>query len=76
MRTTVDLPPAVHQRAKELAAARGQSLSAVVAELTMRGMAQLDMPVMLRTDSRTGLPVLSIGRRITSADVADLLDDE
>jgi hypothetical protein len=76
MRTTVDLPPAVHRRARELAAERGQSLSSVIADLTVRGLAQLDARVELSTDARTGLPVLSLGRRITSAEVADVLDDE
>lgn len=51
-------------------------MSSVVADLTVRGLAQLDTPVKLTTDQRTGLPVLSVGRTITSADVADALDDE
>lgn len=76
MRTTVDLPPAVHRRARELAAQRGESMSAVVADLAIRGLAQLDAPVQLTTDERTGLPVLSVGRKITDAEVADALDDE
>ncbi|WP_454778514.1 hypothetical protein [Georgenia muralis] len=76
MRTTIDLPPAVHRRARELAAQRGTSLSAVLVDLTVRGLAQLDSPVELLTDEQTGLPVLSLGRRITSAEVADVLDDE
>lgn len=76
MRTTVDLPPAVHRRAVELAKRRGVSLSAVIADLTVRGFAQVDEPVTLTTDARSGLPVLSIGRRITADEVADALDDE
>lgn len=76
MRTTVDLPPAVHRRARELAAVSGRSLSAVIADLTIRGLAQLDEPVTVETDPRTGLPLISIGRTVTSADVADLLDDQ
>lgn len=76
MRTTVDLPAAVHRRARELAQQRHQSLSSVIADLTTRGLAQLDTPVTLQTDPRTGLPVLSLGRRISSADVAEALDDE
>ena len=76
MRTTVDLPPGVHRRARELASQRGVSLSTVVAELATRGRAQLNEPVSLSTDVRTGLPVLSLGRPVTSADVAALLDDE
>lgn len=66
MRTTVDLPPAVHRRARELAAQRGVSLSTVLADLTVRGLAQLDAPVKLMTDRLTGLPILSLGRKVTT----------
>ncbi len=76
MRTTVDLPPAVHRRAQQLAASRGQSLSATLAELTLRGLGQLDEPVSIEVDPRSGFPVMSFGRRITSEDVAVALDDE
>jgi len=76
MRTTVDLPPAVHRRAQEIARRRGLSLSAVIAELTIRGLAQLDEPVVVSTDARSGFPVISIGRRVTSEEVAAALDDE
>lgn len=76
VRTTVDLPAAVHRRARELAAQRGESLSSVLADLTIRGLAQLGSPVVLETDSGSGMPVLSLGRRISSADVADAVDEE
>lgn len=76
MRTTVDLPPAVHRRAQEIAKRRGLSLSAVVAELTVRGLNQLDEPVVLGTDARSGFPVLRVGRRVTSEQVAAVLDEE
>lgn len=76
MRTTVDLPPAVRRRAAELATARGQSLSATIAELTARGLSQLEEPLTIHIDERSGFPVLSVGRRITSADVGVALDDE
>lgn len=77
MRTTVDLPPAVHRRAVELARAKGESLSRVLADLTTRGLAQLDdSEASIRTDTVSGLPVISIGQRVTSADVARILDDE
>lgn len=76
MRTTVDLPPAVHRRAMELAKARGQSLSSTVAELTARGLGQLDQPLSIVIDERSGFPVVSVGRRITADDVAAALDDE
>lgn len=76
MRTTVDLPPAVHRRASELAARRHVSLSAVIADLTVRGLASIEEPVTISTDPDSGLPVISIGRRVTDADVAAALDDE
>lgn len=72
----MDLPPALHRRAVELAQARGTSLSAIVAELTARGLGQLDEPVIVQTDPISGLPVLSLGRRVTSGDVADALGEE
>ena len=75
MRTTVDLPPAVHQRASEIARRNGQSLSAVVAELTIRGLSQLDVPVVIATDERSGFPVISVGRLVTSDQVAATLDE-
>lgn len=76
MRTTVDLPPALHRRARELAERRGQSLSAVIADLTMRGLAQLDTPVRVTVDERSGFPLISICRKVTADDVARALDDE
>lgn len=76
IRTTVDLPPAVHARALDLARSRGQSLSSVLAELTARGLSHLDEPLVLTLDERSGLPVVSLGRAITSEDVAEALADE
>jgi hypothetical protein len=76
VRTTVDLPPAVHRRARDLAQERHQSLSAVVADLTIRGLAALGEPIQVATDPQSGFPVISLGRRVTSVDVADALDDE
>ena len=74
MRTTVDLPPAVHQRALEIARRSGRSLSAVVADLTVRGLDQFDEPVVIGTDEQSGFPVITIGGRITSDQVAAALD--
>lgn len=76
MRTTVDLPPAVHRRATELARRRGRSLSATVAELTARGLAALGEPASVSIDPVSGLPVLSIGRVVTSDEVAELIAEE
>ena len=76
MRTTVDLPPAVHRRALEIAKRSGRSLSAVIADLAVRGLGQLDQPVVVGTDERSGFPVITIGRRVTSEQVAATLDEE
>jgi hypothetical protein len=76
MRTTVDLPLAVHRRARELAQERHQSLSTVVADLAVRGLATLGEPLAVTTDPTSGFPIITLGRRITSAEVADALDDE
>lgn len=76
MRTTVDLPSAVHRRAQEIAKDRGLSLSAVVAELATRGLAQLGEPAVIGTDERSGFPVLSVGRGpITVEEVAAALEE-
>lgn len=76
VRTTVDLPEAVLRRARELAAQSNRSVSAVVAELTTRGLATLDESVPLTADPVSGLPTWSVGRRVTSQDVAAALHDE
>ncbi len=76
VRTTVDLPPDVHQRAKRLAAERHQSLSATLADLMIRGLASMGEPATVSTDPISGLPTLTLGRRVTSDDVAAALDDE
>lgn len=51
-------------------------MSRVIADLTMQGLAQLDVEVEYSRDPRSGFPVISIGRTVTSEDVADALDDE
>ena len=76
MRTTVDLPPDVHARARRIAVERRQSLSATVADLAVRGLASLGEPVAIETDPVSGLPSLSIGRTVSAQDVAEALDDE
>ena len=76
MRTTVDLPAEVHERAKRIADERRQSLSATLADLTVRGLASLGEPATISTDSVSGLPTLTLGRQITTSDVAEALDDE
>jgi hypothetical protein len=76
MRTTVDLPQEVHDRAKRLADERRQSLSATLADLTIRGLASLGEPAKVSTDPVSGFPTLTLGRRFTADEVAEALDDE
>lgn len=76
MRTTVELPPAAHRRVRELAAQRGTSVSATVAELTARGLAQLAEPLTVESDARSGFPVIHVGRAVTSEEVASAIDEE
>ena len=76
MRTTVDLPPAALRRAREIAARSGRSLSSVIAELTLRGLAAAEDEQQLLAHPETGFPTVSVGRRVDSGDVAALEDDE
>lgn len=76
MRTTVNLPPEVHDRARRIADERRQSLSATLADLTIRGLASLGEPAKVSIDPVSGLPALTLGHRVTAADVAEALVDE
>jgi hypothetical protein len=60
----------------DLAQERHQSVSTAVADLAIRGLATLGEPVTVATDPTSGFPVSSLGREVTSDDVADALDDE
>ena len=75
MRSTVNFPASVDRRARALAAASGKSLSAVYVDLVLRGLSQLDEPIALAINPESGFAVLSIGRRLTSSEVAELLDE-
>jgi predicted transcriptional regulator len=76
MRTTVDLPPALHLRARELAASSRQSLSAVLADLVARGLRTIDQPTRVTTDPNTGFPKIDIGATVTVSDVNSWLDED
>lgn len=76
MRTTTDLPPLVYKRVRQIAASQQRSVSSVIADLTLRGLAQVETPVRVSRDAATGLPLLSIERTVTDEDVARMLDDE
>lgn len=77
MSTTVTLPPQVQRRVQQIAEQQGRTVSEVVADLTVRALAQLPEGVgTVEQDPRTGFPLLRLGYPVTSDQVADLIDDE
>jgi len=75
MRTTIDLPDDLHAQATAIARDTHQSLSQTVASLIRRGLGS-GHPGEVATSERTGLPVVHLGRTITSEDVRRLEDDD
>ncbi|MFE0025917.1 antitoxin [Amycolatopsis sp. NPDC059021] len=75
MRTTVDLPDDLHRQALSIARDTSRSLSEIVAELMRRGLGQ-GRPSETSRSSKTGLPVVSLGKVITTEDVRSLEDDQ
>lgn len=74
MRTTIDLPDDVLERARAIARDSGRSLGQVVGDLARRGLepGPVHPPA---TSPTTGLPLVSVGRVVTSDDVRALEDD-
>ncbi|MDQ3600605.1 MAG: antitoxin [Actinomycetota bacterium] len=75
MRTTIDLPEDLHRQALSIARDTSRTLSEIVAELMRRGLGQ-GKPAQTSRSARTGLPVVSIGKVITTDDVRSLEDDQ
>ncbi len=75
MRTTIDLPADLHRRALAIARDTSTSLSQTVAGLMRRGLEREDRPAEISRSPRTGLPVLHLGKVITSEDVRSLEDE-
>jgi predicted transcriptional regulator len=74
MRTTIDLPEDLHRQAKAIARDTERTFSETVADLVRRGL-ERDVDASVVVSERTGLPLVSIGRVITSEDVRALDDD-
>lgn len=72
MRTTIDLPDDLHELARQLAHEANRSMSEVIAELIRLGVRRSRTET---TNTRRGMPQLSVGRPITAEDVRSL-DDE
>jgi hypothetical protein len=75
MRTTIDLPDDLHKQAQAIARDTHRTLSETVADLMRRGL-RSQTSTALTTDSRTGLPLVSVGAIVTSEDVRSLADEE
>lgn len=76
MRTTIDIPDELHAQAVAIARDTHRSLSHTVAELMRRGLGSGHAAETPTTSDRTGLPVVHLGRTITSEDVRRLEDDD
>lgn len=75
MRTTLDIPDDLHAQAVAIARDTHQTLSQAVALLIRRGLGS-GQPAAVVTSGRTGLPVIQLGRTITSEDVRQMEDDD
>jgi hypothetical protein len=75
MRTTVDLPEDLHAKAVAISRDTHRTLSETVAELMRRGLGE-GQDAEVTTSARTGLPVVRLGRTITTEDVRALEDEE
>ncbi len=75
MRTTIDLPEDLHQQALSIARDTRRTLSETVADLMRRGLGQ-GRSVEITLSESTGLPVVRLGKVITTEDVRSLEDDE
>jgi Arc/MetJ family transcription regulator len=75
MRTTIDLPDDLHAQAVAIARDTHQSLSQTVTFLMRRGLGSGHSGEVVISE-RTGLPVVHLGRTITTEDVRRLEDDD
>jgi hypothetical protein len=81
MRTTIDLPDDLHRIIISLSTHTRRSLSATAAELLRRGLEQGGVSShdaagrRLRLNSVTGLPLVALGRPVTTEDVKSLEDE-
>jgi macrodomain Ter protein organizer (MatP/YcbG family) len=73
VRTTIDLPNDLHRVMAALARDRGQTLSQTVADLLELALG--DSSVDITVSEITGLPVVRLGRPVTSEDVRSLEDE-
>jgi Arc/MetJ family transcription regulator len=75
VRTTIDLPDDLHQRAMSIARDTSRTLSETVADLLRRALGHSQAAEVARS-AKTGLPVVHLGTVVTTDDVRALEDDE
>lgn len=75
MRTTIDLPDDLHRQALSIARDTSRSLSETVADLMRRALEQ-GGKAEVSVSARTGLPLVRVGRVVTTEDVRALDDDQ
>lgn len=75
VRTTIDFPDDLHKQALAIARDTRRTLSQTVVDLMRRGLDGAS-PGPTSTDPRTGLPLVTVGRVVTSEDVRSLEDEE
>lgn len=73
MRTIIDLPEELHLQLLSIARDTSRTLSETAVELMRRGLGA-GRPAKVSSSARTGLPVVRIGRPVTSEDVRSLED--
>ncbi|MDR0594077.1 MAG: hypothetical protein LBG60_12655 [Bifidobacteriaceae bacterium] len=81
VRATADLPPATYELVKGIARREGRSVSSTLERLIRQALAgeatDLELDLELERDQATGLlRVPSRGRKLTEAEIAQLLDDD
>jgi predicted transcriptional regulator len=75
VRTTVDLPDDLHRQVQSIARKTSRTLSEIVVDLMRRGLGE-GKPAQTSQSPRTGLPVVTLGKVITTDDVRSLEDDQ
>jgi hypothetical protein len=73
MRTTIDLSPEAYHIAQSVARERNLSMGKVVSEFILKRVGDGVQPL---GRSAAGFPLFASGKRITSEDVRDLLDED
>jgi hypothetical protein len=74
MRTTVDLPSDLHAQVVAIARDTHRTLSETIAYLMRRGLGE-GRPAGIERSAVTGLPVVRLGRVVSTEDVRALEDD-